>query len=230
LKNDKRFLCAMEIIPPKAGKVSFPKMGEIHIWKAFSSNKKDGSNCRRYGDGKQVSSRGGSGVVSPGRATAARIAALYFEADVSDIVLGVNEGGKPCLECNGRLHFNLSHCGGHLAVAFASEAVGFDMERKGRKADFLVLSRRFFSPDEAIEIEKHGGDLFLEWWTAKEAILKMDGSGLQGGLARVGVDSPGWGRLGGEKVGLRRLDWPDFCAHVCTRGEVLEVREFEIRE
>lgn len=220
----------MEIMPLKAGEIPFPNMGEIHVWKAFSFNKKNGSNDNEITGKKHVSIRDGSGGLTPGREIAARIASRYLGVDVRDIVLEINQWGKPCLEGNGRLHFNLSHCRGDMAAAFASEPVGFDMERKGRKADFVGLARRFFSPDEAIEIERRGGDLFLEWWTAKEAILKMDGSGLQGGLARAGVGSPGWGRWDGGKVGLRRLDWPEFCAHVCTRGEVLEVREFEFRE
>lgn len=220
----------MEKYPLNIGKTTLPEPGEIHLWKAFNAKKETKLTGDNFPSIDRVSSISKHGGLSPSRRIVAIVAASYLGVSVDAISLGVNEGGKPYIEGSGSLHFNISHCGAELAIAFACEPIGFDMERKDRNADFIGLAKRFFSVAEAIEIEQYGGALFLKWWTAKEAMLKLVGSGLQGGLKSAEVISPGVGCVCGEEVTLKAIEWPEHHAHVASHGEVKRVREFEIKE
>lgn len=205
-------------------------MGEIHVWKAFSFNTKELFIDSGVNRGCGISSDQKNKVFTPSRRVVAEIAASYLGAIPSDITFDISKEGKPYIRGAADLHFNLSHCGKDLAVVFASEEVGFDMEQKGRQADFVKLAKRFFTAAEAIEVEKNGGALFLQQWTAKEAMLKLLGRGLQGGLASAVVVSDGCGVVCGESVRLHELVWSAHHAHVAMRGAIEVVREFEFME
>ena len=218
----------MEINIQESPHLENPVAGEIHVWKAFSFNNKNLFGTFKENRNNQLSLTNQNGVISPSRRVVSAIAAKYMDCKSSDIQFQVNKEGKPSIRDIDSLEFNLSHCGNDLVVVFACEPVGFDMECKDRKADFTGLARRFFSPTETIEIEKHGGELFLRWWTAKEAMLKLLGCGIQGGLANAKVLSSGGGVVCGEQVCLREFEWSKHYAHLATWREVQEVREFEI--
>lgn len=220
----------MELKTSGNHQILFPKKGEVHLWKAFPFIKQNVTTSGWSFPKRRNSSKITNGVYTPSRQVVAVIASEYLGCSTDDISLGISEGGKPYISGEERLYFNLSHCGDELAIAFACESVGFDMERSDRKGDFVGLARRFYSSSEAADVEKTGGALFLRLWTAKEAMLKLDGNGLQGGLANAEVVSPGVGRIGGRRVCLRELDWPGYHAHVAVFGEVCEVREIDFRE
>lgn len=210
--------------------ISFPKYGEVHLWKIFPFIKKSVTSAGRLFPESMISSETRNGYETPSRNVVAVIASKYLCCSIECISLGVSKGGKPFIDGEERLHFNLSHCGDDLAIAFACEPVGFDMERSDRKGNFTQLAKRFYSASEAVDVERTGGDLFLRLWTAKEAMLKLSGSGLQGGLANAEVLSPGVGRIGEKHVCLRELDWPGYHAHVATFAKVGEVREIDLKE
>lgn len=218
----------MEINIQELPHLNNPSAGEVHVWKIFSFNHKNIFGVVENNRNNQFSLTKQNGVMTPSRRVVSLIAAKYMDCKSSDIQFQVNEEGKPSIGDMHSLEFNLSHSGNDLVVVFACEPVGFDMECKDRKADFIGLARRFFSPAESIEIEKHGGELFLKWWTAKEAMLKLLGCGIKGGLANAEVVSSVRGVVCGEKVCLREFEWSKHYSHLATRGEVRQVREFEI--
>lgn len=82
---------------------------------------------------------------------------------------------------NGLLHFNVSHTEHHWALLVnPHHAVGVDMESLHRSVDFLALAKRFFSETE-IQLLEQATDkenIFFRLWTAKEALLKASGAGL----------------------------------------------------
>jgi len=136
-------------------------------------------------------------------------------------------GGKPYLTNKSGLHFSLSHSGSELAICFSRAPVGFDMEKKERRADFISLARRFFSPAEAAMIASAGteaGLFFLDIWTAKEAILKLEGTGISGGLERAVVWNESEGALDAKPVYLRTLNWPGLIAKVASFEKPVAVR------
>ena len=94
------------------------------------------------------------------------------------------EHGKPYIKGN-PLYFNLSHCGNLILAAFCDEEIGADIELvrnfNSRIAD------RLFTPDEmdymaASSDKDEKNRRFFEIWTAKEAFLKLCGTGISGGF------------------------------------------------
>jgi 4'-phosphopantetheinyl transferase len=106
-----------------------------------------------------------------------------------------NPHGKPALQRRpGQrdLRFNLSHCGGVAAYAFAEgREVGVDVEREREIEDAEAIAERCFSPAERDACRALG---FLYCWTRKEAFVKALGSGLSSPLPELDVsDAPqGW--------------------------------------
>jgi 4'-phosphopantetheinyl transferase len=89
--------------------------------------------------------------------------------------------GKPAVA--GPLEFNLTTSGDLALVALRwDQAVGIDCERPRANRNLLGIARRLFPPAEvarllaATEVERP--TLFLRFWTALEASVKLDGGGL----------------------------------------------------
>lgn len=98
--------------------------------------------------------------------------------------------GKPFAPALPDLHFNLSHAGPHLLLAFArGQALGIDLERRDRRLSIEGIAGRFFAPREAQALAglppAQQREAFLRLWTRKEAVLKAIGRGLGFGLDRV---------------------------------------------
>ena len=103
-------------------------------------------------------------------ATGAAPAALQFRT---------GEFGKPELEAHPALHFNLSHSGDWAALALAPQPVGVDIET-AKPLPAAELAAFAFRPEEHAAILAHPAPdhCFLEYWTAKEAVMKCTGQGL----------------------------------------------------
>lgn len=91
------------------------------------------------------------------------------------------------------LSFNLSHTEGLVTMAVARAGqVGVDAECLHHRAAPLALAARYFSPQEARELEglAKGAQQrqFYRLWTLKEAWLKATGTGVAEGLASVAFE------------------------------------------
>ncbi len=122
-------------------------------------------------------------------AEAGRLLRAYSGAG-SPPALARDRHGKPYVPDAGYPHFNLSHGGRLLALAFSHACpVGIDVEALQRRHASLDLARRFFAAQEAHAL----GTLepadrqaaFVHLWSCKEAVLKALGRGLAFGLDRL---------------------------------------------
>ena len=101
--------------------------------------------------------------------------------------------GKPFLPHRPNFHFNLSHSGKWVAIAWGSSNVGLDVESFSRNANMEAVARRFFTEDERqyvlgdAQLQIHR---FFEIWTGKESYLKYLGAGLCKDLTSFSVLSP----------------------------------------
>lgn len=123
------------------------------------------------------------------RAENARIQSLLTEllvrreaADGGEISVTYNEYGKPHLLVPSGKHFSVSHTAHYIAYASGNVPVGVDIEY--RTAVNLKIAKHYFSRAEQ-EIVRESNDPVLDFfriWTAKEAILKRNGTGFFAGV------------------------------------------------
>ncbi len=92
--------------------------------------------------------------------------------------LQTEPGGKPYWK---GVHFNLSHSGPWVALAVGENPVGVDVECFRENRNVEALAKRHFTPEEQAFVG-NSQERFLRIWTAKEARLKWDGTGLRTSL------------------------------------------------
>ena len=173
------------------------------------------------------------------RAALREVLAAELGTEAKEVKLKLGEHGRPGLDSAAyasALDFNLSHSGELALIALAEGLrIGIDVE-KPRGRDPLRVAGRYFSPAEveAIRAADDRPDEFLRYWTAKEALAKGLGLGLQapwgelevspepgGALAPVGKpewrlieidDLPGGYRgtlaVAGGEARIVSRDWP----------------------
>ena len=93
-------------------------------------------------------------------------------------VFGFGEHGKPHIIGHEDIHFNLSHCREAAACYVSDRPVGIDIEsiRPARKA--LVEYTMNAGEVEDIMNSPEPDRAFTRLWTRKEAVLKLDGTGI----------------------------------------------------
>jgi 4'-phosphopantetheinyl transferase len=129
------------------------------------------------------------------RALLRTLSAEYLDLDAATLALGYGGNGKPYwANIKDRLHFNISHSGSWIVLAFSSHfPVGIDIQsRTGRASrDSLALATRFFHPSEQDSLRRAEADqretLFFDIWSGKEAVIKAFGEGVHGGLRKFSV-------------------------------------------
>lgn len=93
-----------------------------------------------------------------------------------------NEHDKPFLKEYPHIHFNLSHCKNGIAVAVSDQPVGIDIESYREVSDSLI---RYTMNEEERRIINESDDpvrTFTEYWTKKEAVFKLHGTGITNNL------------------------------------------------
>lgn len=110
---------------------------------------------------------------------------------ITDLEMNYNEHGKPYLRHHPSIHFNLSHCKNGIAVAVDFIPVGIDIE-SFRKSN-IALVRKTMNPAEAewIRASSDPVETFTRFWTMKEAVVKLRGTGITEDLHHV-LDGNGY--------------------------------------
>ena len=102
-----------------------------------------------------------------------------------------NEHGKPMLqnadtgEVIPAVDFSISHCKEGIAVAIAPHPIGVDIESFRQYSESLL--RKTMNEQEILLIQQSADPSveFIKLWTKKEALLKMQGTGLVDELPEV---------------------------------------------
>ncbi len=130
-----------------------------------------------------------------GRGLLRWLLASYLETDPARIQFTYSAEGKPELapaSGSKQLHFNLSHSGTRLLLAFAWERrVGVDVEQVRSDIELEQIAGRFFSRGEQDALrsldEASRTPAFFRCWTRKEAYVKALGKGLALPLSQFDV-------------------------------------------
>ena len=104
---------------------------------------------------------------------------------INDLETRCNEHGKPYLIRYPEVHFNLSHCKKGLAVVVDFSPVGIDIE--SFRKDNIALVRKTMNPAETEWIRSSSDpvETFTQFWTKKEAVVKLRGTGITDDLHHV---------------------------------------------
>jgi 4'-phosphopantetheinyl transferase len=120
------------------------------------------------------------------------VVARYLQTQPEALRFSYGEYGKPALETEHVLHFNLSHSNEVALLAIALDAeLGVDVEHI--RADFASedIARRFFSRAEVDVFnalpQNERVAAFFRCWTRKEAYIKAIGKGLSQALDEFDV-------------------------------------------
>ena len=107
----------------------------------------------------------------------------YLECEPKQIDFTVGEYGKPTINSDIHLDFNLSHSGDYALIAVAREhKVGIDVEHFRKELEIEKIAHRFFSEEENSELMGLPTEQqligFFNCWARKEAYIKAHGLGL----------------------------------------------------
>jgi 4'-phosphopantetheinyl transferase len=139
-----------------------------------------------------------------GRATLRSLLGRTLEVDPAAVRLRRGVRGRPELDGDHAIDFNVSHTGDTALVAIATgmrdgTRVGIDIEREDRRVNADGLARKFLTERERAEFEPLASDVrrqrFLRLWTCKEAMSKATGDALSAPFRHMDVTLDGGPRL-----------------------------------
>lgn len=116
---------------------------------------------------------------------------LLKPLEIKDLKMVYNEHGKPFLVHYPEVFFNLSHCKNGIAVAVDFSPIGIDIE-SFRNSNLALLSKTMNAIEtEWILASADPVETFTQYWTKKEAVVKMRGTGIIDDLHHV-LDGEGY--------------------------------------
>ena len=139
-----------------------------------------------------------------GRATLRSLLGRALGLDPSAVRLRRGVRGRPELDGDYAVDFNVSHTGDTALIAIATGTqdgtrIGIDIERGERRVNADGLARKFLTERERAEIAPLASDVrrrrFLRLWTCKEAMSKATGDALWAPFRHMDVTLDGGPRL-----------------------------------
>ena len=110
---------------------------------------------------------------------------LRSEFGIEEFRMETGEHGKPFLAGHPEIHFNISHCQKAIAVVVSDQPVGIDVESFRHFNDGLL--DKSMNPQEKADIlsAQEPEVKFASYWTCKEAVFKMQGTGITDNLHNI---------------------------------------------
>lgn len=165
-------------------------VGEVHLWqRRLDAAPDDVSACYELLRGEERERAQRFRIEPPRtafvltRGTLRSMLAHYLGGKAQAVRFRYEGQGKPLLEDDDDLFFNVSHTDGLALLAFArGRRLGVDVEKVKPDTAVEKLSERFFSERECRDLRLLKGDelraAFFRVWTRKEAYIKATGEGL----------------------------------------------------
>lgn len=142
--------------------------------------------------------------------------AVHQRLGQSSFTVEQDSFGKPYLPEYPDFHYNISHSGRFVVIAYGDSPVGVDVQQMRLDSDRIHLAHRYYTPQEqAYVFDKDGScreDRFFQVWTAKESYLKYLGIGLRRSLNTFSVVPNGTNLA----VQLKSTFVQDCCLTLCS--------------
>jgi len=113
------------------------------------------------------------------------LAELVEPLEINDLKMAYNEHDKPYFIHRPNIHFNLSHCKNGIAVVVDNVPVGIDIESFHRDNEALICRTMNEAEIKVIQASSYPTAAFTQYWTMKEAVLKLRGTGIVDDLYSV---------------------------------------------
>jgi 4'-phosphopantetheinyl transferase len=115
------------------------------------------------------------------------------ELEIQEYRVIVEPDGKPRVAGFEDFHFNLTHSGRHVAIAWGNTPLGVDVQLMRTDVKQEKLARAYFTKEEQdyiLQFPAHMNDRFYRVWTGKESYLKYLGTGLKKSLSSFSIFDP----------------------------------------
>jgi 4'-phosphopantetheinyl transferase len=151
-----------------------------------------------------------------GRATLRSLLGLALEVDPAAVRMRRGVRGRPELDGEHGIDFNVSHTGDTVIIAIATGTrdgtrIGIDIERADRQVNADGLARKFLTERERAGIALLAADgrreTFLRLWTCKEAMSKATGDALSAPFRDMDVSLDDGPRLVGGPLPYTPSTW-----------------------
>lgn len=170
----------------------------------------------------------------------------YLNISPEKIIFSYNEFGKPFIENQTDIQFNLSHSKNITLIAITKNySIGVDIEYIKQTRDVDAIAERYFSTREYSALKQLPTEerqkAFFNVWSRKEAFLKAHGQGLSYSLEKVEVslatsEPAKFIAIHDENENIS--EWKlynlepahDFAAAVAIKGELKEIQMMQWQE
>jgi phosphopantetheinyl transferase len=128
------------------------------------------------------------------RSICKKILGKHLKVDIENILFDYGKNGKPYLQNEKNLHFNISHSKDIAVLGiYYGSPIGIDVEFVDEKCDILPLMDLFMHEHEKKWVwETDTLNRFFVIWTLKEAILKKTGVGISNeGFPTIEINAAG---------------------------------------
>lgn len=110
---------------------------------------------------------------------------LNQEFGLEEFSMEVGEHGKPYIAGRPDIHFNISHCLKAIAVVVSDQPVGIDVESFRQYSEGLLDKTMNETEKAEIQASDAPQETFACYWTRKEAVFKMQGTGITDNLHNI---------------------------------------------
>lgn len=132
--------------------------------------------------------------------------------------------GKPCVAGREDFHYNISHSGHYVVIAWGSTEVGVDVQKHDTTANISKIAKRYFGAEEQAYMAEDPFR-FYEIWTKKESYLKFTGKGLQEDLRSFNVLAP----AAGIRYFYRILEG-GYSLSLCTTEDTYSLKILDVQQ
>lgn len=113
---------------------------------------------------------------------------LHENFGLESFEISAGEHGKPYLAEHPDIHFSISHCRSGIAVAVSNHPIGIDIE-SFRKVSPSLIDRCMNAQEKASILASDNMEKeFSIYWTRKEAVFKLLGTGITDNIRDILTD------------------------------------------
>lgn len=146
---------------------------------------------------------------------------------IRDDEIKYTKSGKPVLDEQKGIYFNLSHSGKMVICAFSDRNIGADTEEVRHFEDSLV--KRIFTENEISSVRGERDRYLTRLWTAKESLMKYMGTGLGTDPRKIDISGEEKlrARLCGEEykgISFSCFDEGNYAVTVCSEYDDILVK------